>query len=202
MSKIHYAGLSLDNAKKAVILIHGRGGTADSMLSLRSVLKLDSYAILAPESAQKTWYPFGFMAPERHNEPFLQNSLDVIQQAWDEIIRAGILSENIVLIGFSQGACLCLEFAARDAKKMKGIVAFTGALIGENLNLEKYKGNFEKTPIVIGSSQRDFHVPLRRIVDSWEILQDIGGNLTVQYFDDDEHMIREEEIELVNSHIL
>lgn len=202
MSNIHYAGLSLDIAKKAVILIHGRGGTADSMLSLRSVLKMDSYAILAPESAQKTWYPFGFMAPDLQNEPALKNSLSVIQLAWDEIIRAGILSEHIILIGFSQGACLCLEFAARDAKKMKGIVAFTGALIGENLNMEKYRGNFDNTPVFIGSSQRDFHVPVSRIVESSDILMEMGADLTIQYFDDDQHTIRKEEIELVNSRFL
>lgn len=202
MSNIHYAGLSLDIAKKAVILIHGRGGTADSMLSLTSVLKMDSYAILAPESAQKTWYPFGFMAPDLQNEPALKNSLSVIQLAWDEIIRAGILSEHIILIGFSQGACLCLEFAARDAKKMKGIVAFTGALIGENLNMEKYRGNFDNTPVFIGSSQRDFHVPVSRIVESSDILMEMGADLTIQYFDDDQHTIRKEEIELVNSRFL
>lgn len=202
MSNIHYAGLSLDIAKKAVILIHGRGGTADSMLSLTSVFKMDSYAILAPESAQKTWYPFGFMAPDLQNEPALKNSLSVIQLAWDEIIRAGILSEHIILIGFSQGACLCLEFAARDAKKMKGIVAFTGALIGENLNMEKYRGNFDNTPVFIGSSQRDFHVPVSRIVVSSDILMEMGADLTIQYFDDDQHTIRKEEIELVNSRFL
>lgn len=202
MSNIHYAGLSLDIAKKAVILIHGRGGTADSMLSLTSVLKMDSYAILAPESAQKTWYPFGFMAPDLQNESALKNSLSVIQLAWDEIIRAGILSEHIILIGFSQGACLCLEFAARDAKKMKGIVAFTGALIGENLNMEKYRGNFDNTPVFIGSSQRDFHVPVSRIVESSDILMEMGADLTIQYFDDDQHTIRKEEIELVNSRFL
>lgn len=202
MSKIHYAGLPLDNAKKAVILIHGRGGTSGSMLSLRSVLKLDSYAILAPESAQKTWYPFGFMAPDQHNERALQNSLDVIQQAWYEIIRAGILPEHIVLIGFSQGACLCLEFAARDAKKIGGVIAFTGGLIGETLDPAKYKGDFAGTAIFIGSSERDFHVPVPRILESIEILKKMGANVSSYFFKDADHTIRKEEIEWVNQQML
>lgn len=202
MSKIYHAGLPLDQAKKATILIHGRGASADSILSLRSVLKLDSFAILAPESTQKSWYPFSFMAPDHQNLPALENSLGIIQQAWDQLIDAGITAENITLIGFSQGACLSLEFAARNAKKIGGVIAFTGGLIGETLDPAKYKGDFAGTAIFIGSSERDFHVPLPRILESIEILKKMGANVNSYFFKDADHTIRKEEIEWVNQQML
>jgi phospholipase/carboxylesterase len=202
MSKIHHAGLPLDQAKKAVILIHGRGASADSILSLRSVLKMDSCAILAPEATQRSWYPFSFMAPDQQNLPALENSLEIIQQTWDQLIDAGISPENIFLIGFSQGACLSLEFAARNAKKLGGVIAFTGGLIGETLAPTKYKGDFAETPIFIGSSERDFHVPLPRILESIEILKKMGANVSSLFFKDADHTIRKEEIEWVNQHML
>jgi phospholipase/carboxylesterase len=202
MSKIHYAGLPLNQAKKAAILIHGRGATAESILSLRSVLKLDSYAVLAPEAIQMSWYPFSFMAPDQKNQPALQNSLEIIQQTWNQLTDAGISPENILLIGFSQGACLSLEFAARNAKKLGGVIAFTGGLIGEILDPAKYKGDFANTPIFIGSSEMDFHVPLPRIQDSIEILEKMGANISFLFFKDADHTIRKEEIEWVNQQIL
>ena len=202
MSKIHHAGLPLDQAKKAAILIHGRGASADSILSLRSVLKLDSYAVLAPEAIQKSWYPFSFMAPDQQNQVALQNSLEIIQQIWDQLIDAGISPENIFLIGFSQGACLSLEFAARNAKKLGGVIAFTGGLIGETLDPAKYKGDFAETSIFIGGSERDFHVPLPRILESIEILKKMGANVSSLFFKDADHTIRKEEIEWVNQHML
>lgn len=182
-------------------MIHGRGATAESILSLVPHLHLTDYAILAPQANGNSWYPFGFMASDQGNKVALENSLGILKDVWDEISKAGISSEKTVILGFSQGACLSLEFAARNAQKMGGVVAFTGGLIGEKLNPENYSGEFQGTPIYIGSSERDFHVPAKRITDSADLLRKMGAEVKVELFDDPDHTIREEEINWVNQKI-
>lgn len=182
-------------------MIHGRGATAESILSLVPHLNLTDYAILAPQANRNSWYPFGFMASDEGNKVALEDSLRVLKETWSEIESAGIPTENTVLLGFSQGACLSLEFAARHGKKFGGIVAFTGGLIGEKLRPENYSGDFEGTPIFIGSSNRDFHVPADRIEESGKLLRKMGADVTIKLFDDQDHTIREEEINWVNQNI-
>jgi phospholipase/carboxylesterase len=202
MPEIKQAGLSLDKAKKAAILIHGRGASAESILSLKSHLNLEGYALLAPQAAGNSWYPFSFMAPDAQNKVDLENSLNTIKATWDKILDAGISPENIFLIGFSQGACLSLEFSSRNAQKLGGVIAFTGGLIGEKLQPEKYQGDFAGTSVFIGSSERDFHVPLSRIKASAELMEKMGANVKQLIFSDPEHTIRKEEIDWVNENIL
>jgi phospholipase/carboxylesterase len=197
MSEIKQKGLPLDKAKKAILLIHGRGATADSILGLSSYLNLTDYAILAPQANHNSWYPFGFMASDEGNQVALKESLDTIQNVFSDILEAGISASQIILMGFSQGACLSLEFAARHAQKFGGVVAFTGGLIGEKLDPEKYSGDFQGTPIFIGSSNRDFHVPAQRINDSVDLLNSMGAEVTVKLFDDPDHTVRAEEINWV-----
>ncbi len=182
-------------------MIHGRGATADSILSLVPHLNLTDYAILAPQANRNSWYPFGFMASDEGNKVALEGSLQILEETWNKIEAAGIPSKNTVLLGFSQGACLSLEFAARHGQKFGGIVAFTGGLIGEQLKPENYAGDFQGTPIFIGSSDRDFHVPARRIKESGELLRKMGAEVTIKLFDDPDHTIREEEINWVNQNI-
>lgn len=201
MPEIKRMGLPLMEAKKAVIMIHGRGATAESILSLVPHLNLTDYAILAPQANRNSWYPFGFMASDEGNKVALENSLQVLKETWNEIESAGILAENTVLLGFSQGACLSLEFAAHHAQKFGGVVAFTGGLIGEQLKPENYSGDFQGTPIFIGSSDRDFHVPAKRIKDSADLLRKMGAAVTIELFDDPDHTIREKEINWVNQKI-
>ncbi|TNF40111.1 MAG: phospholipase [Cytophagales bacterium] len=201
MPNVVKKGLALDQAQKAVILIHGRGATADSILSLSSYLNLTDYAILAPQANGNSWYPFGFMKSDSGNFVALESSLKQIQSLFDEVLREGVAPENVFFVGFSQGACLSLEFAARNAQKLGGIVAFTGGLVGEKLKVENYSGDFQGTPIFIGSSDRDFHVPAIRIQESADLLQQMGAEVTVKLFEDPDHTIREEEIEWVNQHI-
>lgn len=198
MPEIKRKGLPLAEAKKAIIMIHGRGATAESILSLVPHLNLTDYAILAPQANGNSWYPFGFMASDLGNQDALENSLKVIGHTWDEIMQAGIASEQTYILGFSQGACLSLEFAARNAQRLGGVVAFTGGLIGEKLNPEKYTGDFDNTPIYIGSSDRDFHVPANRINESADLLRKMGAEVKVELFDDPDHTIREKEIKWVN----
>jgi phospholipase/carboxylesterase len=198
MPEIKKVGLPLMQAKKVVVLIHGRGATAESILSLVPHLNLTDYAILAPQANGNVWYPFGFMATDEGNKVALENSLKILEQVWKEISDAGIAAENVFVLGFSQGACLSLEFAARNAQKLGGVVAFTGGLIGEQLKPENYSGDFQGTPIYIGSSDRDFHVPAKRIKESADLLRKMGADVHVELFDDPDHRIREEEINWVN----
>ncbi|HAS58825.1 MAG TPA: phospholipase, partial [Algoriphagus sp.] len=142
MTDLIQAGKDLKEASSAAILIHGRGASAQSIISLKSYLKLKDFALLAPQAEGNTWYPYSFMAPDESNQQSLKKSLGKIQKAFDQIVKKGIPTERIYLIGFSQGACLSLEFAALNAQKLGGVVAFTGGLIGEKLQPEKYKGNF------------------------------------------------------------
>ena len=201
MPEIKKAGLPLEEANKAIILIHGRGATAESILSLVPHLNLTDYEILAPQANGNVWYPFGFMASDEGNKVALENSLTVLGQVWSEITAAGILSENVFIAGFSQGACLSLEFAARNAQRLGGVMAFTGGLIGEKLKPEMYSGDFQGTPIYIGSSDRDFHVPASRINESADLLRKMGADVHVELFNDPDHTIREEEINWVNQNI-
>ena len=202
MTKIKTAGISLNQAKKAAILIHGRGANAASVLGLSKYLKLDDYALLAPEANGGTWYPYSFMAPDEANQAALEESLATVKNVWDQISQSGITPENVLLIGFSQGACLSLEFAAQNAQKPGGVVAFTGGLIGENIREEKYSGDLTNTQVFIGSSEKDFHVPLSRIKESETLLSRMGAKVKLSIFKDSNHTIRQEEIDWVNENIL
>ena len=202
MPEIKSAGKPITEAKKAAILIHGRGASASSILSLSDYLNLSDFALLAPQAEGNTWYPYSFMAPDLQNRTALENSISTLKMAWDQLIDSGIKPENIYFIGFSQGACLSLEFAARNAQKLGGVIAFTGGLIGEKINKEKYQGDFKGTSIFIGSSDRDFHVPASRINESASLLTEMGATVKTLLFDDPEHTIREEEINWVNKNIL
>lgn len=201
MHKVVRKGVSISEAKKAIIMIHGRGATAESILGISSYLNLTDYAILAPQANGNSWYPFGFMKSDSGNFVALESSLKQIQSLFNEVLREGLAPENVFFVGFSQGACLSLEFAARNAQKLGGIVAFTGGLVGEKLKAENYSGDFQGTPIFIGSSDRDFHVPAIRIQESADLLRQMGAEVTVKLFEDPEHTIREEEIEWVNQYI-
>ncbi|WP_297338416.1 dienelactone hydrolase family protein [Algoriphagus sp.] len=202
MNNLIQAGTPLSKAQKAAILIHGRGASAESILSLKDHLNLEGFALLAPQAEGNTWYPYSFMAPDESNEKSFQKSLRVIQDAYDLIVENGIQPAEIYFIGFSQGACLSLDFAARNAQEYGGVIAFTGGLIGESLKKENYSGNFEGTPIFIGSSERDFHVPAERIEASADLLRKMDAEVTVSLFSDPQHTIRQEEIDWVNNHIL
>jgi phospholipase/carboxylesterase len=202
MSKTLSAGLPIDQASKVAILLHGRGANASGILALKDHLNLDDFALLAPEAEGNSWYPYSFMAPDSSNEQAYSKAISQIEELVQDLYSQGFQSEQIYLIGFSQGACLSLEFAARFAKKYGGVIAFTGGLIGEHLVPEKYSGSFEHTPIFIGSSKKDFHVPLERIKLSADLLVRLGAEVKTLTFDDPDHTIRKEEIDWVNSNIL
>jgi phospholipase/carboxylesterase len=202
MPNLKYAGKPLDQAKKVAIMIHGRGATAESILSLSDHLNLDEFALIAPQAPGNTWYPYSFMAPDQSNQPSFSESLNTVDEILRDLTKKGFTSEKIYFIGFSQGACLSLEYASQHAKKFGAVIAFTGGLIGEKFNPSKYRGDFKNTPVFIGSSHRDVHVPLSRIEESAAQIQKMGAHMKTMIFQDTQHTIRQEEVDWVNEHIL
>ena len=198
MSNWIQTGLPLPESKKAIILLHGRGATAESILSLADYLELADFSIFAPQAAQRTWYPYGFMASDEGNLSSLNSSLQQVSLLFQFLIENGKAPDQIYVMGFSQGACLSLEFVARNGQKLGGVVAFTGGLIGEKLEEKKYNGDFQGTPILLSSSAHDMHVPAQRIHDSAQLLQKMGAEVSLKFFEDELHTIRPEELTWVN----
>ena len=192
------AGIPLSTAKKALIMIHGRGAGANDILSLARHLNVSDFALVAPQASGNTWYPYSFLAPKSQNEPSLSNSLNIISDVVKSVEENGIAKENIYFLGFSQGACLALEFTARNASKYGGVVAFTGGLIGEIISEETYSGNFENTPIFIGTSDPDFHVPVERVNETETLLKKMGASVTKKVYENMGHTISQDEINLAN----
>ncbi len=198
MSNWIQTGLPLSESKKSIILLHGRGATAESILSLADYLELADFSIFAPQAAQRTWYPYGFMASDDGNLSALNSSLQQVSLLFQFLVENGKAPEQIYVMGFSQGACLSLEFTARNGQKLGGVVAFTGGLIGEKLEEKKYTGDFQGTPILLSSSAHDMHVPAQRIHDSAQLLQKMGAEVSLKFFEDELHTIRAEELTWVN----
>jgi len=195
---IIYSGQQLAKAEKVLIMIHGRGGSAEDILSLSDHLVAGDFALLAPQATENTWYPYSFLAPVEQNEPWLSSALSLVGEAVSDVIAAGIKKENIFFLGFSQGACLTLEFTARNAARYGGIIAFTGGLIGSSIHRANYKGNFEGTPVFIGSSDPDMHVPVDRVHATTSVLQLMGAEVTEKIYKGMGHTINADEIQHAN----
>lgn len=192
------AGRPLDAASQALILLHGRGAGAGDILSLSAHLHTDHFALLAPQATNHTWYPFSFLAPPAQNEPWLSSALTLINNIVEEVVQAGIPSQQIYLAGFSQGACLTLEYTARNARRWGGIIAFTGGLIGDRIYPENYSGNFAGTPVFIGSSDPDPHVPVERVEATASLVSEMGAAVTKKIYANMGHTINEDEIRQAN----
>lgn len=190
---------NLERPMKALILIHGRGGSADDIIGLSEYLAVDDYLLIGPQADENTWYPHSFLAPQQDNQPFLDRSLQRIADAVALAKSKGVEETSIYFLGFSQGACLALEYTVRNAQRYGGIVAFTGGLIGQSLSLENYNGDFDGTPIFIGSSDPDFHVPVERVQDSTIQLRKMGALVTERIYPEMGHRISKEEIILANT---
>ena len=152
------AGKEIAPANKVLIMLHGRGGSAEDILSLSSHLNVKDFALLAPQATNNTWYPYSFLAPPSQNEPWLSSALQLVRELVDDILSKGVPAGNIYFAGFSQGACLTLEFVTRNAAQYGGVAAFTGGLIGDKIYQENYKGDFHNTPVFIGTSDPDPHM--------------------------------------------
>lgn len=196
-------GKKLEEAGKVLIMLHGRGASAEDILSLSSYFKLDNdFAIMAPQATNHTWYPYSFLAEPSQNEPFLSSAIDLLDNIVNEIVSKGVAKDKIYFLGFSQGACLTLEFVTRNATRWGGAIAFTGGLIGDKLYAEKYKGDFEGTPIFIGTSDPDFHVPVQRVKDSTSLLTNMNANVKEIVYKDMGHTIIQEEMDWAKKWVL
>ncbi len=189
-------GRPLAEAGKAIILLHGRGGSAQGIISLADKFCDETFYIAAPQALNNVWYPFSFMASEELNEPWLSSSVQTVKQLIDNVSKQ-IPPSNIYLMGFSQGACLTLEVAARYATRFAGVAAFTGGLIGEKIRSEKYRGDFDGTKIFIGNSDKDPHVPVLRSEESKDLLEKNGADVTLKIYPNMAHTIIQDEIESV-----
>lgn len=195
---IQTSGKSIKEADKALIMVHGRGANARDILGLAPHLNVSGYALLAPVATNNTWYPYSFLAEPVQNEPWLSSALDILKEVVAGIKEQGISPENIYFLGFSQGACLTLEFVARHAQKYGGVAAFTGGLIGDKIYRENYSGNFSGTHIFIGTGDPDSHVPVERVKESVDILEKMDAKVHLQVHEGRPHTISQDEIAAVN----
>ena len=191
------AGAPLDRARAALILVHGRGGTAADILSLADVLAQPGFAFLAPQAAGNTWYPHSFLAPIASNEPGISSGLAAIAAVLARIEAAGILPERALLLGFSQGACLTLEFVARHARRYGGVAGLSGGLIGPDDTPRDYPGSLAGTPVFLGCSDVDPHIPLARVDLTAAVLRRLGGDVTERIYPGMGHTINRDEIGFV-----
>jgi glyoxalase family protein len=177
----------------AVLLVHGRGATAESILTLAPDLDGD-FAFVAPQAPGNTWYPESFLAPLARNEPWLSASLQILQGAVEELEHRGFSKRRIALVGFSQGACLMLEFAVRNATRYGAVVAWSGGLIGPPDTPRDYPGGFEGTPAFLGCSDRDPHVPAWRVEETAEVLRRMGAEVDLRLYPGLGHTVNDDEL--------
>jgi predicted esterase len=191
---VRRSGAPNGRARAVMILLHGRGATAESILTLADALPFDGMAYLAPQAAGYTWYPNRFLAPIRTNEPWLTSALaavdDLVSRAGDE----GVPPDRVVLAGFSQGACLALEYAVRHPRRYGGVAGLSGGLIGPPGTRWNETGSFEGTPVFLGCSDTDFHIPAERVLESADVLKRLGAAVRAVLYPGMDHTVSPEEI--------
>lgn len=190
---IHTHGKPLAEAAGVMILVHGRGATAQSILTLADELSHPKLAYLAPQAAGNTWYPYSFLAPLENNEPYLSSALAAIDDVVTQVEAAGISADKLILAGFSQGACLATEYVARKAKRYGGLLVYSGGLIGLPNTPREYLGDLAGTPIFLGCSDVDFHIPKERVLESEAVLRDMGAEVTAKLYPNMGHTINQDE---------
>ncbi|WP_435155990.1 alpha/beta hydrolase [Haladaptatus sp. DFWS20] len=192
------AGTEPDEADTAMVLVHGRGATAESILELGQEFQHPEIAYVAPQASRNTWYPQSFLAPIESNQPHLTSALALLETVLSGLESAGISPERTFLLGFSQGACLATEFVARNAERYGGVAGFSGGLIGPEGTPREYEGSLDSTPIYLGCSDRDPHIPVDRVHETRDVLRDLGGDVTEQIFEGMGHGVVQEEIDHVS----
>jgi phospholipase/carboxylesterase len=193
------AGLPLDRARAAMILVHGRGASAESILELTSVLDHPAFAYLAPQAAGGTWYPNSFLAPIASNEPGISSGLATIRAIVSSVEAAGIPAERTILLGFSQGGCLASEYVARHARRYGGLAALSGGLIGPDGTPRDYPGSLDGTPVFVGCSDVDFHIPRERVELTARVLAELGGAVDMRLYPGMGHTVNQDEIDAVRA---
>jgi predicted esterase len=191
------AGAALDQARAAMVMVHGRGATAQSILWLHEDLQQPDFVYLAPQAEGNTWYPHSFMQPIPLNEPYLSSALKAVGDVIERLSQSGFAYERIMLLGFSQGACLATEYVARNARRYGGLAALSGGLIGPDGIPRNYIGSLEGTLVFLGCSDTDAHIPKSRVLHSAEVLRLLDGQVTERLYPNMGHTINEDEIDFV-----
>lgn len=189
------AGRALGHSHAAMIMVHGRNAAPRDILELSSAFERPELTYLAPAAAGNTWYPHGFMADTESNEPWLSSALGVLRGLVDRVVAEGVRLEHLILLGFSQGGCLTAEFAIRNPARYGGVVVYSGGLIGPTGTTWERSGSFEGTPVFLGCSDVDGHIPKRRVDESAEVFREMGAEVTDRIYPGMGHMVNEDEIE-------
>src|SRR5918997_1552275 len=192
--RVLIGGAPLETAAGALIAIHGRGGGAEDIFALGREIAPPSVAILAPQAAGSTWYPYRFLEPTERNEPYLSSALRVVADVIAQLGEHRIPPERVALMGFSQGACLALEAAARNARRYAGVIGFSGGLIGPPGTPFEYAGSLDGTPVFLGCSDIDPHIPVERVRESGEVLANLGAAIDMRIYPGMGHTVNEDEI--------
>lgn len=193
------AGRPLATAKAALILVHGRNAPAESMIDFAAEFTQPDFALLAPQAAGFTWYPYSFLAPMPQNEPGISSGLAKIGAVVAMAEAVGLPTERLILLGFSQGACLTLEYAARHPARYGGVVALSGGLIGPPGTPRQYPGTLNNTPVFLGCSDVDAHIPKERVEESATVLAQMGAQVTKRIYPGMGHTVNEDELAFVRA---
>ena len=192
------AGVDLAEADAAVLFVHGRGATAQSILQMAEEFDADGVAYLAPQAKGRTWYPHSFLEPMEKNEPSLSSALNLLEELRERVADAGISPEKTMLVGFSQGACLSSEFVARNARRYGGLAALSGGVIGPDETPRDYDGSLDGTPVFLGCSDRDPHIPLERVHETRDVFEELDGDVEERIYEGMGHGVNQDEVEYVS----
>jgi predicted esterase len=187
------------DARLTTIMIHGRGASAEDILTLADELRLEDVAFVAPQAANNTWYPYSFLAQMAQNEPWLSSAIGVVAALIAQLARDGVDARRIALLGFSQGACLSLEVAARHARRYAGVFGLSGGLIGPPGTPRDYAGTFDGTPVFLGCSDVDAHIPVERVHESADVLRRMGAHVDERIYPGMGHAVTPDEIAAVRA---
>lgn len=184
--------------RKVLVMVHGRGANATSMLSLREYLSVDDFTLMLPEATNNTWYPYSFMMPRTQNQPWLDSALGTLERLSDELLAANVDPMDIYWLGFSQGACLVLEFVATQGNVYGGAFGLSGGLIGDQVESDRYKAKLYGMPIFLGCSDIDSHIPLHRVQDTDRVFKELGADVRTTIYPGMGHQINDDEIRQIN----
>ena len=197
MANLLTGGAPPKTARAAALMLHGPGSSAEDILSLGDAFGQDDIAYLAPQAPNGTWYPYSFLAPLAQNEPHLSNALGVVAAAFTHLAREGFVPERVALVGFSQGGCLALEYAARNAARYGAVAGLSAGLIGPPGTPRDYKGSLAGTPVFLGCSDVDGHIPLARVHESRDVLGTLGAQVDERIYPRMGHTVNEDEVAAV-----
>jgi predicted esterase len=198
---ILHSGEPIEKANAVMIMIHGRGATAESILTLADEINIDGIAYLAPQANSNTWYPYSFLSPIEMNEPGITSGLELIDSMILELKAKGFKSDKTFILGFSQGACLSLEYTARNAGNVGAVFGLSGGLIGPPGTPRNYQGEFNGTEVFLGRGDIDPHIPIERVKETEEIFNSMKANVTKRIYKGMGHAINQDEINFIKTMI-